>query len=341
MSPLKLVGAPGSPYTRKMRALMRYRRVPFHFILRNSRDEVDIPPVPVALIPILVIPGVGDAEAEALVDSTVQLRRLEELDDHRSVIPPDPALTFLDYLLEDYGDEWVTKMMFHYRWYYGPDVEKAGNILPLWGRVDVSDAEVAPLSKMIRERQVGRLGVVGSNETTAPVIEDSYRRLLALLDVHLQGLPFLFGRRPSAADFAIYGQLTQLVFFDPTPSAIAVAEAPRVYAWCERLEDLSGASAEHEDWISRDEMPQTLRALIGEVGRVYAPFLLANAAALEAGADQVEGTIDGKPWVQKPFPYQGKCLTWLRQRHADLGPDDRLWVDEVLAGTGCQALFAS
>ena len=72
---------------------------------------------------------------------------------------------------------------------------------------------------------------------------------------------------------------------------------------------------------------------------MYAPFLLANAAALERGAEQVECEIDGQKWTQKPFPYQGKCLRWLRESHAALAPDDRACVDALLAGTGCEVLF--
>jgi hypothetical protein len=82
-----------------------------------------------------------------------------------------------------------------------------------------------------------------------------------------------------------------------------------------------------------------LRALFAEVGRVYAPFLLANARALEAGAKRVECEIDGKPWVQQPFPYQGKCLAALRAGRAKLAGAERGAVDALLAGTGCEALF--
>ncbi len=115
---------------------------------------------------------------------------------------------------------------------------------------------------------------------------------------------------PARADFALYGQLTQLVGFDPTPTALALRVAPRVVAWVDVVEDLSGLEPQRRRLARRaTRLPATLRALLGEVGRVYAPFLLANADALARGAERVECTIDGRPWMQRPFPYQGKCLT--------------------------------
>jgi hypothetical protein len=108
------------------------------------------------------------------------------------------------------------------------------------------------------------------------------------------------------------------------------------------VEDLSGLEVgdDLEGWIASDSAaPPTLRALLAEVGRVYAPFLLANADALERGAERVECAIDGKPWVQKPFPYQGKCLAALRAQHASLSGVERSRVDAALAGTGCEELF--
>ena len=70
------------------------------------------------------------------------------------------------------------------------------------------------------------------------------------------------------------------------------------------------------------------------------PFLLANADALERGAERVECTIDGRPWTQRPFPYQGKCLRWLREAYGRARPRRTARaVDALLAGTGCEALF--
>lgn len=333
--PLKLVGAPGSPYSRKMRALLRYRRIPFVWIIRNSRDDRDIPEVPVALMPVLVFPGADGA----MIDSTPMIRRLEAAFPERAAVPPDPAMALVDALLEDFADEWLTKAMYHYRWAYEADIAKAGAILPRWPRVDAPDAAVEKFSELIVERQTSRLGLVGSNPKTARLIESSYRRLLERLEAHLREQPFLMGRRPGASDFGLYGQLTQLALFDPTPAALTLELAPRVSAWCEVVEDLSGLEVCDADWTPPDAVPATLRALLEEVGRVYVPFLLANAAALERGDERVECQIDGHPWAQPSFAYQGKCLRKLRQACADLASGDRAAADAILAGSGCEALF--
>jgi glutathione S-transferase len=335
MTPLKLVGGYGSPYSRKMRAVLRYRRIPFTWIMRGSPDDVGIPDIPVALIPVVVFP-----EGDAMIDSTFQIRRLDKMFAERSIIPPDPAVAFLDAMLEDFADEWLTKPMFHYRWKYAADIHKASHVLAL-DRNPLMDREtLQKMSRYIAERQIERLRVVGSNDVTTPVIEASYRRILALLDSHLvAGHRFLMGARPGASDFGFFGQLSQLAHFDPTPAAIAAAEAPRVVSWVNHLDDLASLYADNAPWPSRDEAAAMLRPFFAEFGRVYAPFLLANARALASGAKEVRCEIDGCPWIQQPFPYQGKCLTWLRQAREALSAPDRAFVDSALKSTGADAIF--
>ena len=128
--------------------------------------------------------------------------------------------------------------------------------------------------------------------------------------------------------------------FDPTPSTLAAAEFPRVHAWVSKMEDLCGLEPVEDGFIDLDDCPGTLKDLLVEVGRTYVPVMLANAAALDSGAEQVEAVVEGKPWVQEPFPYQGKCLQWLRIEYARLSENDRARVDAVLSGTGCEALLA-
>jgi glutathione S-transferase len=335
---IALMGAPGSPYTRKMLAVLRYRHIPYRFLSAGGPQAAAMPQAKVGLLPTFYLPG-ASGELEAVVDSSPLIRRLEREHAGRSVIPSDPGLAFLDELIEDYADEWLTKAMFHYRWAYQDDIDKAAGILPCWRGHCVPDEVLAQRSNMFADRQIGRLYVVGSNDVTGPVIEASYRRFLEAFEAHLTHQSFILGARPAACDFAVFGQLTQLAQFDPTPMALTLKVAPRVFAWVSLMEDESGLEPTDSDWISLAAIPSTLTELLREIGRVYPPVMLANASALMAGAEAVEAVVDGLPWRQPPFAYQGKCLQWLRSSHEALPPQSRSAVDAILRETGCASLF--
>ncbi len=334
---LTVMGLPASPYTRKMLAVLRYRRIPHVLISRGQARQRDLPSPKVPLLPTLY--REGNNGLEVLTDTSPIIRMLEQEVSGRSVIPTDPALALIDMLLEDYGDEWLTKAMFHYRWYYTDDIEMAGSVLPHYAAVDQPDDQMAQMKQVFSDRQISRLYVVGSNDTTAPVIEDSYKRFLACVNEHLKHHPFLMGQRPGSADFACFGQLTQLVQFDPTPAKIAAAQFPSVHAWVSKMEDQCGWEPEVDRFVNADDFPSTLKALLEEVGRTYVPVMLANARAIDEGLAQVELEVEGKAWVQEPFPYQAKCLQWLRIEYVKLDPADRERVDNILAGTGCERLL--
>jgi glutathione S-transferase len=321
-----------------MLAVLRYRRIAYRFLAAGGAEAEAMPKARVALMPTFYFEGDGGA-LEATTDSTPIIRRLESMHAGRSVVPSDPALAFIDALIEDYADEWLTKPMFHYRWSYPADIAKASKVLPAWRNVTMSEATLAKAAQMVGDRQIGRLGVVGSNALTGPVIEASYRRFLAAFEAHLQIQPFLLGRRPAACDFAVFGQLTQLVAFDPTPMAIAAELAPRVVAWVGLTEDLSGLEPQKDDWISLGAAPVTLRALLGEIGRTYAAVMAANARAVTSGASVTEAEVDGARWSQAPFPYQAKCVAALRAAHGSLAAEARRQVDSLLEESGCASLF--
>jgi len=333
---LVLVGGYSSPYSRKMRAVLRYRRIPYRWVLKGSTEAAGLPkPVP-SLIPVLVFP---DAPDVAHIDSTPLIRRLDRDHPQRSVIPPDPAVGWLDALIEDYADEWLTKAMFHYRWAFPSSAAKADKVTVLEHYPEVQGTDLAELAEAFSRRQMARLEVVGSSQATAPVIEASYRRLLGLLDELLSQTPFVMGRRPGSSDFGLFGQLSQLVLFDPSSVEVAVEVAPRIIAWVHRVEDLSWLEVTDDDWIDREQAAEDLRPLLGEIGRVYVPFLIANEAAVSRDLERTECEIDGTLWTQRPFKYQAKCLRRLREGYDALVEIDRSWVDDALAGTGCERLL--
>ena len=149
----------------------------------------------------------------------------------------------------------------------------------------------------------------------------------------------MFGARPSSADFGIYAQMTQLAKFDPTPMAICLRDAPRVHAWTDVVDDLSGQICEEDGWMSVDIVRDVLGPLLSEIGRAYVPALIANAKALQAADKHMETTIDGKPWEQPAFPYQGRCLGWIKEEYQKLGSGDKAQVDHILVDTGCEEML--
>lgn len=341
MKPLRLIGGTGSPYTRKMVALLRYRRIAYCITWGDPAGELDQLGIekPRPILHPTVLFEDADGAVEPVCDSSPIIRRLERAYTQRRVVPPDPALAFIDYLIEDFADEWCTKYMFHYRWYPAGDADNAGTLLPLSMDVTLDRESLAQFKRVFTERQVGRLYVVGSNDDTAPVIDASYRRFLNAMEAHLARQPHLLGSRPGAGDFGLFGQLSQLVGFDPTPRAIAHGVSPRTVAWVSRVEDLCGLEPREEDWTALPAQPDTLRGLLAEIGRVYAPALLANARAAAAGEKTWRAQIDGANWTQQTFPYQVKCLRWINEEYAALDDAQRAQVDAVLAGTGCEALL--
>ena len=339
--PFKVLGAPGSPYSRKLRSVLRYRRIPFTWANRNSKEDINTPSLPVNLLPVMILPGENGDYSKAKIDSTPIIRYLEEQYSERSVIPSNPVMSFLDYLIEDYADDWLTKAMFHFRWAHKRNVDFAGSILPRWTMNHLSDEEIAPMSKVISERQIERLRYVGSNDLTGEFIEASYKKFIELLSDHLIGRRFVLGDRPGSSDFGIFGQLTQLAQTDPTCRDLTLEIAPRVFAWCDNVEDLSGLEPEDSDWMELEAIPDTLKEIFKEIGRTYAPFLLANAKAVVDGEEEWESEIDGKLWKQMPFVYQAKCLSWIREEFDNLEKTNQNRVLQLLEGTGCEVLITN
>ncbi|WP_438952522.1 glutathione S-transferase family protein [Porticoccus sp.] len=340
--PIRLVGGTASPYTQKMVSLLRYRHVPYAISWGQPDQACDAlgveKPKPI-FMPTFFFEEGGETRAEC--DSTPIIRKLESMYPGRSVLPQNPALAFIDYLIEDFADEWCTKYMFHYRWYPEIDADNAGTLLPLGMDVSLANDALQHFKNFFAERQIGRLYVVGSNDTTAPVIDASYRRFLAAMENHLTNQKFMLGGRPGAGDFGLYGQLTQLVGFDPTPRAITHELSPRTVAWVDLMDDQSGLQPQDSDWISLADQPDSLRGLMEEVGRVYAPAQLANARAVQAGEKTWEAEIDGSAWTQQTFPYQAKCLKWTNERYQALSEDDRASVDALLQGTGVETMLTA
>ena len=110
----RLLGGPGSPYSLKMRAVLRYRRLPhtWHVPRGYLGQAPELQKAAKGMIPVMQIP-----EGDYWADTTPMIYELEKRHaGERSVIPNDAALAFLSHLIEDFGDELLVQPMFAYRW---------------------------------------------------------------------------------------------------------------------------------------------------------------------------------------------------------------------------------
>ncbi|MBI5261825.1 MAG: glutathione S-transferase [Bradyrhizobium sp.] len=323
----KLIGSTASPYAIKLRALMRYRRIPFDWVIMTKALRKQTGHLRPNLIPVLQYPdGTFRGETTALAYD------LEARHPGRSVIPEDRALAFICDLLEDLADEWAVKPLFLYRWWAPEDQTYVSR----WAAEEwsTSEAETGSLEEIeeFRQRQISRMPILGATAENRPLLEESYRRILAAFEPHVGMTKYLFGSRPSLADFAWFGQLSEMAT-DPTPMRIMREKAPFTEHWVRRLDDASGVEGH---WYPRKQaLSGWTEALLEIAGELYLPFLLANAEAFARGLERLEIEVWGLPYALAPFKYQVKCLQQLRDRFAALNVEQRKALWPLLERTGC------
>jgi len=324
MDRYQLYGGGGSPYSQKMRAILHYRRLPFDWVqitpAIRSQIQHDGPPV----IPVLRLP-----EDQSLhVDSTPLAFLLEQRHSDRSIIPDDSAVAFLCNLIEDMADEWVTKMMFHYRWDREIDQLYSSRQIISDNSPGLRGDKLNQAAEAIRQRQVGRMHLVGCTKQNKPVIEDSFHELLTILDSFVTRDEYIFGTRPSLGDFGLFGQLKTLAS-DHTSMMIMRDTVPSVYDWVRRLEDSSGIEGEWHDFT---KLRPAVSELLKFTARYYLPFLKANAEAYAEGAEVMSVTLGDRAYEQPTFKYQVKCYDRLKKL---LQSEESSALRTLLAETGC------
>jgi glutathione S-transferase len=327
-APYRIFGAEMSPYSVKVRAYARYKNLPHQWLNRGGENAAEYAKhAKIQIVPLVVTP-----DGEAIQDSTPIIERLEREHPEPSIHPKDSALAFLSCLLEELADEWGNKWMFHYRWRREIDQKACAMRLALAMNPAMDEATQTGFAEQIRSRMTGRVWFVGSNETTAPFIEETFHAALAQLDAHLKGRAYLFGARPSFADFALWGQIYNM-WTDPTPGAIIEARAQNVLAWIQRMA-WPKPEGDFETWGA---LEPTLSPIIRDwAGELFMPWTLANAKALANPEEEFEVALRGKTWKQKPQKYHAKSLDALRAKYADV--KDRAALDAILDKAGVRGL---
>jgi glutathione S-transferase len=320
----RIFGSEMSPYSIKVRSYCRYKAIPHEWIPRRADNDEAYK----SFSRLPIVPTVATPAGEGIQDSTPIIEHLDALFAAPSIHPDDPVLRFVSYLLEEFGDEWGNKLMFHHRWWDPVDQAAASLVLARLSLPGASPEEVAERASLVRSRMTGRGGFVGSSAETAPLITGYFFELVDRLERHLSSRRYLLGGRPCFGDFGLAAQLYE-ASVDPTCGAGLRARGPAVLDWCHRMIE-PREDGPFETW---SELEPTLRPIIEYVGRYFLPWSSANAAALGQGETSFSVELPGGAYVQAPQKYHARSLAVLRERYASARSDDRL--AGVMASTGC------
>jgi glutathione S-transferase len=329
MADYRLFGAETSPYSMKVRSALRYKGIAFDWIARSASNEAEFRKHALTpTVPLLISP------AGTLQDSTLILTQLEAAHPEPAARPEETASQALSLILEDYADEWLNKCMFQQRWGQQPDRDAAAmRVLIQLNDGKRPRAFKAPV-RQIATRMLARLSLVGAEAENAPTLESSYRRFALRLNTHLQNHLFIFGGRPSGADFAIAAQFQQMLT-DPTPGAWLNERAPFVTAWCAHMEDPKASGP----YLTLAELEATLLPVFeGEVARTYLPWAHANAASASREKKKFSVTLDDGLFEQATQAYAARAFTGVRNAIAGQMNDPAL--SAFLDAAGARSFFA-
>ena len=329
MQPYRIIGIESSPYAVKVRAVMRYRHIPYVWVARMPQFHAETRAVRPLLMPVVQYP-----DGAYRTDSTPIIMELEQRHPNtRSIVPDAPGAAFLSALIEDMADEWLTKSLFHYRFSRERDAASGAAWVMDDAHPDLNHADLAARTREFIARQTARMPLVGCTAANAPLLERFYRELLDVLEAYVATDRFLFGSRPALGDFALYGQLNTLAT-DPTPREIMRNAAPRTEHWVRRVDDASGV-----DGVWASGTSAVIPGLLDLAARYYLPFLAANRRAIDTGVESVAIDIDGHRYAQPCYRYQAKCYDYLRTGYAALDDTARARIAPLLADSGCARYF--
>lgn len=329
----ELHGLKLSYFTGKLEAWLRARGLPFRFV------EMDLAGFRACAraTGVAQMPALRTPEGEWLTDTTAILRRLEVEVPGPALQPEAPLAAFFSLFLEDAFDEWLWRPALYYRWAFPEDARLMSRRIAATLMRDVPLPLALKAAGVRRRQQRVYLRQDGITRRTAPSVARLYPEVLDVLESILARRPFLFGERPVAADFGLFGPMFRHFASDPTPAEILRERAPAVLAWTARLWNArAGAIAAAP---LPEEAPADLDPLLRLAARDHLAELSANAAAAAAGLRFARFRRAGADWRLPVSLYRVQCLADLQAAFAALAPAGRAEVLQRL-GPGAAVLAA-
>ncbi len=267
---LTLYGQKLSWYSTKVRAYLLYKGIDF---FEQSPTLIDYYWTIRRRCGDPAIPVVVTAQGEWLQDSSIIIERLEELHPQPAVLPASPLQRFVAQLIELWADEFWHVAAVHTRWSYPEqnyplwEAEMGRGFAPGWpGFVQCG------LSAIPKKMMLDYLPLMGIVKEQLPLIDRWLELQLDALDAHFATLPYLFGSRPSIADFALFGPLDGHIYRDVSSRGPLIDRRPNLHAWIQRL-SVRKPQPWPGEFLADDRLPQTLGPLLRSIFDEMTPYL--------------------------------------------------------------------
>ena len=307
-------------YSGKVRPYLRYRRLRFDERTPTFREyNFEIRRrVGHAVVPVVITP-----DGEWLQDSSMILEQLDQRYVQDPYIPRTPRQRFASYLLELWADEFWLPAGVHARWSFPENYPKWRDELseafaPGWPR------PLQRLFPLTLKRFMQKVNLqLGATPGQRPLIERWMEHHLDALDRHFARHRWVFGLRPSLADFALAGPLCGHLRYDEASADRWMRPRPHLFDWSERM--WSGEPEASGPYLPDDAIPDTLRPALDSAIGEMTPFLEGTSSLIRGLAHGRAGHL---PRMVGPvsMPYADSTLTregipytlWMAQRMLDV-----------------------
>jgi len=311
----RLIAAPDSIASSKLRLYLRWKNIPFRETVATRqviKSEIT-PRIKGVDVPLLITPS-----NETYQDTRSIIDFLEARERGEALVPERAELTFASRLLEAYADEWLSSAVSQLIW-TGADTSAATRMArTLYPELDGEQSE--RIARTLGTRVRAKLARRGFSKEAREDTERQLTILLSGLERHLERSVFLLGDRPCIADFAIAAALTALR--DSTPDhARKIFGSPRVYSW---LSAVNGpGSPEHGGYRRAYGLPDTMIDLLRIAAAHFIPRGLEACDAVADWADSNPGRINLPKVV-------GQSRSDGTESSSELGPQSQFLLQRLL-----------
>ncbi len=322
----RVYGMSQSYFTRKLTGYLDYKSIPYRLRRFAVANRVARDAGWPGGVPVVKTPG-----GEYMWDTTAMIHHFESRFPEPRVIPADPVLRFIDYVLEDALDEWFYRPAVGSRWFYEENHRVGG-----WELARDATHEIAvPCDRAYAAVQAHVSATCEPFGVTAANIDswiaEILRPWLRVTGAHLASHPYFLGARPSLADFAFFGGNAAHFINDPLCRRWVDADAPEIVAHTHRI--MEPEDQQFGELIAPGEVPATLIAILAELGRFYLPWV--SRAAVDGKAELAFASGQRIEVAVTPFLTEARATLlarYLELRSAAL--------DAILERAGIRSYFA-